>query len=353
MKSESLVFLLVIAVLAGAVWLTHRMHGTTVGRVYVETKSVVEGRVDSLSETALIQQRDKIAGDASLSPEQRDAALAALNGRVAFSWERTFGIWIAAFLTLATLSFLYRDNPVYRFAEHVFVGVSAAYWMTIAFWDTVVPNLLGKLFPAFTKTYFTPGLDLDGIVNKLDSSPITVPFDPVFGYSAANGDGLSASWLQLMDPWYIVPLVMGVMLLWRLAPAGAWIARWPLAFIIGTTAGLRLIAYLEADFLKQIEATMIPVWEPQHDAQGQFDFGSTFYVSIMQNLLIVVGTLTGLVYFFFSLEHKGLVGRTARVGIWFLMITFGAGFGYTVMGRIALLLGRFEFLVKDWLNLIS
>ena len=88
-----------------------------------------------------------------------------------------------------------------------------------------------------------------------------------------------------------VILAMGVMLLWRLAPTGAWIARWPLAFIIGTTAGLRLIAYLEADFLKQIEATMIPIWDPQYDATGNFDFGSTFYVSIMQNLLIVLGTL--------------------------------------------------------------
>ena len=34
------------------------------------------------------------------------------------------GIWIAALLTLCIYSFLYRDNPFYRFAEHLFVGVS-------------------------------------------------------------------------------------------------------------------------------------------------------------------------------------------------------------------------------------
>ena len=56
-------------------------------------------------------------------------------------------LWIGALLTLMILSFLYRDNPFYRFAEHLFVGVSAAYWMVQAFWNTLIPNLFGKLYP--------------------------------------------------------------------------------------------------------------------------------------------------------------------------------------------------------------
>ena len=36
-----------------------------------------------------------------------------------------------------------------------------------------------------------------------------------------------------------------------------------------------------------------------------------------------------------------------------MMITFGAAFGYTVMGRIALLAIRLEFLFDDWLWLID
>jgi hypothetical protein len=47
------------------------------------------------------------------------------------------------------------------------------------------------------------------------------------------------------------------------------------------------------------------------------------------------------------------VGGAARVGVWYLMITFGAAFGFTVMGRIALLAARFEFLFDDWLWLID
>jgi hypothetical protein len=82
--------------------------------------------------------------------------------------------------------------------------------------------------------------------------------------------------------------------------------------------------------------------------EGQFDFWES-----LKNVLIVTSILACLVYFFFSFEHKGMVGRTARLGIWFLMITFGAGFGFTVMGRIALLAIRLEFLFDDWLWLID
>ena len=35
------------------------------------------------------------------------------------------------------------------------------------------------------------------------------------------------------------------------------------------------------------------------------------------------------------------------------MITFGAAFGFTVMGRIALLAARIEFLFADWLWIID
>ena len=41
--------------------------------------------------------------------------------------------------------------------------------------------------------------------------------------------------------------------------------------------------------------------------------------------------------------------RVARVGIYFLMVSFGAAFGFTVMGRVALLIGRLNFLILNWI----
>ncbi|MBM3317580.1 MAG: hypothetical protein FJY75_06975 [Candidatus Eisenbacteria bacterium] len=230
-----------------------------------------------------------------------------------------FGVWFAAFLTLAIVSFLYNDNPIYRFAEHLFVGVSAAYWMVMGFWSTLVPNLLGKLWPSLTARWFMPGLAE-----------------------------------QARDPlWflYLIPLAFGILLLTRLLPKGGHLSRWALAFILGTTAGLRLIAYLTADFMGQVQATLVSVagYTPAltPGGAGVFSFERMFW-----DLVAVVAILSALSYFYFSKAHTGAFGRFSRLGIWVLMVTFGAGFGYTVMGRVALLVGRVEFLLADWLSVL-
>ncbi len=231
---------------------------------------------------------------------------------VSVSFARTAGIWVAAFCTLGIMSFLLGETPFYKLVESVFVGVSAAYWMVVGFWSEIVQNLLSRLVPGLMRATFLPGLSADAKTNY----------------------------------WYVVPLVLSVMMLWRLAPKGAWIARWPLAFFIGATAGIRLVSYLESDFVQQISSTILPLVVFASD--GSFDVWAS-----IKNTLIVSGVLLGLVYFFFSVPHKGIVGGLAKGGVWLLMITFGASFGYTVMGRIALLADRLEFLFDDWLWLID
>ncbi|HXY36847.1 MAG TPA: hypothetical protein VEI07_21635 [Planctomycetaceae bacterium] len=233
-------------------------------------------------------------------------------GTAQFSLSRTIGIWVAALLTLGIFSFLYRDNPFYKLTESILVGVSAAYWMVVAYWDVLIPNLFGKIWPGWIQSWAMPGL-----------SP------------------------QRDEYWfvYLVPLALGIMLLWRLSPRGSWIGLWPLAFSIGATAGLRLVAYFQADFLGQIRSGIMPL---------AFFKDSTLDVErSIENIVLVTGTICCLAYFFFSFEHKGTIGRASQIGVWVLMITFGAGFGYTVMGRIALLAIRLEFLFDDWLWLID
>jgi len=105
-----------------------------------------------------------------------------------------------------------------------------------------------------------------------------------------------------------------------------------------------MVSFIQADFLSQIRNSILPLIVFAED--GAFDFWTS-----LRHLLIVGSILASLVYFFFSIEHKGLVGKVSKVGIWVLMVTFGAAFGYTVMGRIALLAIRLEFLFHDWLGL--
>jgi hypothetical protein len=105
---------------------------------------------------------------------------------------------------------------------------------------------------------------------------------------------------------------------------------------VGTGAGLSLVSTLQTNCLSQIEGTIMPL-----SGVGTMGF--------IDNLIVVVGVVCGLVYFFFSKPHEGLTGKAAGVGITILMVAFGASFGYTVMARISLLIGQAQFLLFDWL----
>jgi len=67
--------------------------------------------------------------------------------------------------------------------------------------------------------------------------------------------------------------------------------------------------------------------------------------SSLNSLVLLIGVVSVLFYFFFSIEHSGPVKVAARTGILFLMIAFGAAFGYTVMARMSLLIGRMTDLI--------
>lgn len=218
------------------------------------------------------------------------------------TWGPWLELWIGALLSLMIFSFLYRDNPFYKFAEHLFIGVSAAYWMIQGFWGTLVPNLLGNVHP-----------------------PLVTFALPTYAD-------------RQRDPYYFVILVFSLLLLTRLIPKWAHFGRMAMALAIGFAAGTNLTRYLQSDFVSQIGHTMEPLAGTGGGVGG-----------VVSSVVVVVGVISGLVYFFFSKEHKGAFGRVSRLGIYVLMVSFGAAFGYTVMARISLLTGRMEFLGR-WLS---
>jgi hypothetical protein len=208
-----------------------------------------------------------------------------------------WGYWVAAILTLCIYSFLYRDNPLYKFAESLFVGIGAAYWLAILYHNTLKPKLFQALFP--------------------------------------GDSGQAVIW------WRIFPGILAVFMLLRFYPKLSWLSRWALAFIVGMYAAVNLTGFAQADLVEQIYATMtMPL-----AGGGALNF--------ILNLVAIIGVFAVLIYFFFSKEHKGALGAVAKVGIWFLMVAFGASFGYTVMGRVSLLIGRMTFLLRDWLHVID
>jgi hypothetical protein len=118
----------------------------------------------------------------------------------------------------------------------------------------------------------------------------------------------------------------------------SWLSRWSFAFVVGLGAGITIPNFIHAFILKQLT------------------FGSLIAGSLpdsINNFLILLGVVSVLIYFFFSLEHKGVLGGVSKIGVWFLMIAFGASFGFTVMARMSLLIGRIQFLIRDWLGIIQ
>jgi hypothetical protein len=202
------------------------------------------------------------------------------------------GTWLAGFLTLAILSFLYKDNPFYKLAEHLYVGISAGYWL---------------IYVAFFDVY------------------------PMLWQEFQNETGVER-WILL------VPGALGVIMLSRWFPKIAWLSRWPIAFTVGVGAGLGITANIQGYIVPQVGATLLPV--------------TGWNLVSLNNVILVVGVVTTLLYFYFSKPHRGVLGWTAKIGIVFIMISFGASFGYTLMARLSLLIGRLDFLLGDLLRIV-
>ncbi|NUO18271.1 hypothetical protein HUU59_02345 [bacterium] len=215
-----------------------------------------------------------------------------------------FWLSIAGLATVAVLSFLYKDNPLYKIAEHFFVGIAAGYVVCTQFYNVFIPNLWDPL---------TSGRDM----------------------------------------WLIIPLILGLALFTRFSNNLGWISRWPMSVIIGTYAGLAVIGFASGDMVLQVQASLIPVFETATVSDFTNSPSIMNFLQILTNPLFTLGLVSVLFYFFFSVEHKGGLRHVASVGTTLLMIGFGAGYGYTVMTRIALLFDRFYFLFVEWLQVAS
>ena len=273
-------------------------------------------------------------------------------------WTATAGLIAAAAITFAMYSFLYKDNPFFRAAENLFVGLGLGVTFYMTWFQFFKPEIYDRL--------------------------IVPAFDP------------TAQVLR-SDLLLIIPILLGVLVLTRISPRHGWISRYPIAFLIGYWSGFSIEPTFHSNVLKQVEGSMAPIqmhwaaWAACGASAAALIAGA-YYASkggrlalalkilcgvlllsyvIVRNtpavnenlvvaeafrgvdaLLIMIGVVTVLCYFFFSAEHKGIMGATSRVGIVFLMVSFGASFGFTVMARESLVIGRIQFLLGDWLGVL-
>ncbi|MCU0612156.1 MAG: hypothetical protein MUE60_10255 [Candidatus Eisenbacteria bacterium] len=198
-------------------------------------------------------------------------------------------VLVPALLTLGVFSILYRENLVYRIIEHVGVGLAAGYALAMIIRTGLIPRIL------------------------------SAAADPV----------------ALVTMALAIPACVGIAVSsWRrntLGTVGISVAA-------SIAAGLALPGIVENLILEQMRATMVPIGL---SSDAGFD-----------SLVVAIGVLSTMAYFSFTREPRGIRGVAALTGLYTLMISFGASFGYAAMSRFTLLIGRFLFLLRDWLHLV-
>ncbi len=196
-------------------------------------------------------------------------------------------IWIGAFLTVSVFSILFRDNIFYKFAEALFIGVSAGYFFSLWLYDILIPKL----------------------------------FEPLL-----RGELI-----------YLVPLFLGLSLFLSFNQKTRWISKIPIAFAVGIYAGVNFIYYLRSYIILQISSNIFGF--VVFTETGNIDWATS-----VNNIIVYVGVVTVLLNFLRTYKSNFFVKNAGNIGMIYIMIALGTAFGYTVMSRMSILIGRIEFL---------
>jgi len=116
-------------------------------------------------------------------------------------WTLTVGVIVGAFITLAVFSFLYKDNPVFRAVENLFVGLGLGVTVYVTWYDYLKPDIYDRLIAPF----FSP-----------------------------------TARVQRGDYILLIPILLGIMMLTRISRRYGWISRYPICFLVGYGAGFSI-----------------------------------------------------------------------------------------------------------------
>ncbi len=211
---------------------------------------------------------------------------------------------LAGFLfTILVFSYLIGDNPLFRIAIYIFSGVSAGYIAAVAWWQVLLPRLVIPLIAA-------------PMQEKL---------------------------------FLVVPMIGAVLILMKLAPRLAGLARPIMAFLVGVGAAVTIAGALSGTLLPQVMGAI-----------NAFDINAAQArnISIIEVMInggvILAGTVFTLAYFHFgartttdgSVRRFGFIELLAWLGRIFIGITLGAIFAGVYAAALTALIERISSLIN-------
>lgn len=211
--------------------------------------------------------------------------------------------------TVAIFSFLIKENPFYRFFEHLFIGIAAVLGPMLVVRDFLWPQ----------------------IIDPMRGSTITV-----------YPDGTMSEAYQPLYLLYLLPLLFGSLYYTLYSRRHAWLAKVVIGFSLGASGAMAIRGFF-AEVIPQLASSFKPL--------VVFSNGGISWTDSANNICFIATLLLVLNYFFFTFGKEGSAqSRVAPLGRPLLMVCFGAFFGSTVMARLALLVERVQFILIDWLS---
>jgi hypothetical protein len=247
-----------------------------------------------------------------------------------FFWVK---LTVGVVATIGLYSVLYRETKLYRFFEHLFLGLAAGFTLVALWKETLKPLWWDKMTGSVTEV-------VDPVTNAVTSTTVDAPGYWVYGFLLPIG-------------------LMGYMVFNR---KHNWMSRIPIGVILGFWSGQQIQIWWNR-WGAQIYSSMQPVIPTSTDsftkpytsdlpAAEQAYVAAQLYPSqALSNLVFVITILAALSYFFFSFDMKNkLLKGSNTLGRWMLMIGFGAIFGSTVMARFVLEIDRMSYIFVEWME---
>jgi hypothetical protein len=231
--------------------------------------------------------------------------------------EQVIGPILAALLTIMMLSYIIGDNPFFRLACYIFIGVASGYAGAIAWHQVLWPGLGDPIVQNGLATFTDPGL----IVTVL------------------------------------IPLVLIALMLFKLSAATAPYGTLPLALMVGIGAGVLVGGAITGTLLPQSLAAMTTL-DPRATAPQT---GETGVERVINVIILLVGTLLTLMYFRFTATRSpsGETRRTRLMSViaggggFFIALTFGVMYAGAVAASVIVLSERVQFLAEVVVNLLG
>lgn len=213
--------------------------------------------------------------------------------------------------TIMILSYLIGDNPLYRIASYTFVGVSAGYIATIAYWHVLLPKLI-------------------------------LPF--ISGGSSER---------VLLG----VPLLFSTLVLMKISPRLTRLASPAMAYLVGVGTALAIGGALSGTLVPQF-FSLINAFDADIAAARNVNF----LEELVEGGIILAGAISTLVYFHYgakkhsedgAVKRLGLIELLAWVGSIFIAITLGVIFAGVFSAAVTALIERVHVVLLFIFSLIG